>query len=548
MSVKKIVIRIILILAILFVILKGLEWWLEHNFAARINANPERAYNIEYEDFNLHTGLKGITLDKVRIRPLKKVEGAASIVGDVDYATLNGLVWVDLLFGKTLNISEIAFEQPVFEITLRTDTVKKNSGTGIQDMFGDILSRGDLQNFRIENGSMVLKESGSEKIKGQIKKVNVTAVNLETDTIQLSHLIPFKLEDLHVEIEDIEFDLNDYTHLKLGQINYDLKEKVIKLQHLSMGYSIDWVAVSKKVGIQNDVIEVSVKEISMHELEPSSSFYSHLDISARKVLIDSLDITLSRNKNLERPADAVKPMFNGMISSIPIPVEIDSIQLLNSRVTYRELGVNKDESGKLSLQNIDGVIKEFTNIPKKQDKIHQLQSELSANFNGFGNMEIGLTIPYDKEAFQLEVDMKNLEMNKFNPMLIPLAGVEIESGDLQRLHYTMNAESQFSQNNLIFDYKDLHVALIKEKENHKFKKRAIISLIAEATVKNNNYPDHKNYLTASYDTERNIYRSPVNYIIQGMVQGIVRIVPGKNIGNMATKDSKKKKKKKKKEK
>ena len=68
-------------------------------------------------------------MDKVKIRPLKKIEGAASIVGDVDYATLKGLVWVDLLFGKSLNIEEIAFEEPVFEITLRADTVKKNSGT-----------------------------------------------------------------------------------------------------------------------------------------------------------------------------------------------------------------------------------------------------------------------------------------------------------------------------------------------------------------------------------------------------------------------------------
>ncbi|MGI9533052.1 DUF748 domain-containing protein [Lutimonas sp.] len=545
---KKVILRIVIVLGILFVILKGIEWWLEHNFAAKINANPERAYNIDYEDFDLHTGLKGITLDKVKIRPLNETEGAASIVGDVEYATLKGLVWVDLLFGKTLNITEISFEQPVFEITLRADTVKKNSGTGIQDMFGDILSRGDLQNFRIENGSMILKEPGSGKIKGEIKKVNVLATDLETDTVQLSHLIPFKLGDLQVEIEEIKFDLNEYTHFKLGKIEYDLKEKVIKLLDLSMGYSIDWVAVSNKVGFQNDIIELHVKEISMHELEPSSSFYSHLDISARKVLIDSLDIKLSRNKNLERPADVVKPMFNGMISAIPIPVELDSIQLLNSTVTYQELGAKKEESGKLSLRNIDGVIRGFTNIPEKQDNLKQLRSDLSANFNGYGNMQIALVVPYKTESFQLKVDMKSLEMNKFNPMLIPLAGVKIESGELQKLEFKMNAGHQYSKNNLIFDYKDLHVSLIKEKENHKFKKRAIISMIAEATVKNNNYPEYKNYLTAAYDTERNVHRSPVNYIIQGMVQGIVRIVPGKNIGNAVTKDTKEKKDKKKKKK
>ena len=31
-------------------ILKGTEWWLQRNFKAKINSNPDRAYNIEYEE------------------------------------------------------------------------------------------------------------------------------------------------------------------------------------------------------------------------------------------------------------------------------------------------------------------------------------------------------------------------------------------------------------------------------------------------------------------------------------------------------------------
>lgn len=539
---KKIFIKLIIVLGVLFILLKGVEWWLEHNFNARINSNPDRAYNIEYDDFDLHTFLKGITLDKVRIRPLNPIKGGTIIIGDVDYATLNGLVWVDLLIGKTLNIREIAFEQPVFEITLRTDTVKKSSGSGLQDMFGDILSRGDLQNFSIKNGSMILKEPESGKIKGQVSKVNIEAKELETDSLKITNLIPFKLGGLIIKIEDVKFDINEYTHFNLGSLSYNLKEKQISLKDLSLGYSIDWVTVSEKIGFQNDVIELSVKELSIHELEPSNNFYSYLDILARKILIDSLDIKLQRNKNLSRPADAVKPMFNGMISSIPIPVEVDSIQILNSTLTYSELAAKKDESGSISLKNINGVIRGFTNISTKQQSKKKLEALLTSSLNGFAGIDIDLTVPYNKEAFQLSVAMGQMELNKFNPMLLPLAGVEIESGALKKLNYTMNAGPNQSQNSLIFDYNNLHVKLTKEKENHKHKKRAIISMIAEAAVKNDNCPEDKHYLTATYQTERNIYRSPVNYIIQGLIQGVVRIVPGKNIGKAITKDKKKKKK------
>ena len=540
---KNIFKRVLIILGILFIIVKGLEWWLEHNFNARINSNPDRAYNIEYEDFDLHTFLKGITLDKVRIRPLNKVEGATSIIGDVDYATLKGLVWVDLLFGKTLNISEIAFEEPVFKITLRADPVKKNSGTGIQNMFGDILSRGDLQSFKIKNGSMVLLDPESGKIKGQVSKVNIEANELETDSLRLTHIIPFNLGNLIVNIEDVTFDLNEYTHFSLGSVEYDFAGKKLELNDLSIGYSIDWVAVSEKIGVQNDVIELDVKEISIHDVQHSSKFYSDLEIIADKILIDSLDIKLQRNKNLTRPADKKKPMFNGMISAIPIAVKLDSIQIVNSTLTYRELGVKKDESGSISIKNIDGIIDGFTNIPKMQKQIGQLEAKLTSNLNGYAAMGFDLIVPYDREAFELSVVLGQMELEKFNPMIMPLAGVEIKSGELKRLNYHMNASEHVSQNKLAFDYSDFHVVLLKEKENHQFKKRPIITMIADATVKNNNLPDGKNYLTANYQSERNIYRSPVNYIIHGLVQGAARIVPGKNIGKMITKDKKKKKKK-----
>ncbi len=52
----------------------------------------------------------------------------------------------------------------------------------------------------------------------------------------------------------------------------------------------------------------------------------------------------------------------------------------------------------------------------------------------------------------------------------------------------MKAGPNQSQNNLIFDYNNLNVNLIKEQENHKFKKRVIISMIAQAAVKNDNFP------------------------------------------------------------
>ncbi len=541
---KKIAIWVIVILGILFFIIKGLEWRIESKFQARINSNPDRAYNITYSDFDLDTFFKGITLYEVSIEPLNPGNGTI-IKGHVDYATINGIVWSDFLFGKKLNLDEIAFEQPLFEVTLSADTTKKTSGKGLQEMFGDILSRADLNSFRIQNGSVILRNPLSQDIKGQIKRINIVATEIETDSLKFKHIIPFEVGNLSVDIESATFKPNDYTDIRLGSFHYNLMDKEILLSDISLGYSIDWVEVSKRVGIQKDIIELNIKEIGIHKLEPSSDFYTQLDIEAQKVSINELNIKMQRNKNISSPPDTAKPMFQGIINAIPIAVLIDTVQISNSSVTYGELGVKKSESGSLKIQDINGNITDITNMPNEQINKGELDAKINASLLGKAGINIDLNVPYDKETFSLAVDVGEMNLTNLNPTLKPLAGVEMVTGQMKRIQFQMNAGPVKSQNKLVFDYSSLHATLINEKSKDKSKKRVLLSAIANAAIRENNIPGQNKYIIAEYQSERNINRSPINYIIQGLINGVTRIVPGKAIQKLINKDDKKRNKSKK---
>ena len=522
---KKIIIGILVALALFLVVIKGLELWVETNFEARFNSDPNRAYNLTYSELDLDTFLNGITLINVSIEPLNPQKGAV-IKGHVDYATLNGLALRSLLFKKSLNISEIAFVRPKFEITLSPDTIQKTSGEGMQSMFGDIISGMNINNFRIDNGSVTLIDPISKTIKGQVKKVNIIATEIDTDSLKLEHIIPFEMEDLHVDLDDISIEINDYTHFELGRIQYKLKEKKILINDVSLGYSIDWVEVSKRVGLQNDIIELNLKEIAIHKFEPSDSFYSQLDVVAQKITLDSLNIKLQRNKNIPRPQDTLKPSFQGIIMDIPIALLIDSIQISNSSVTYSELGVKKSETGSIKIQEINGTIIGVTNMPEQQKKIGQLDAKFEASLLGKAEVNINLNAPYDAETFTLAVDVGVMNMTHLNPTIKPLAGVEMISGQMRQIKFNMNAGPKRSQNKLVFDYNNLHLKVINQKNKGKGKKKVILSAIANGAIRTDNIPGEKRYHIADYQSKRNVNRSPINYIIQGLIEGFKKIVPG----------------------
>ncbi|NND80657.1 MAG: DUF748 domain-containing protein [Maribacter sp.] len=542
-KVKKISIGVLIVLGILFLVIKGFEWKIESNFQDSINSNPDRAYNITYIDLDLDTFFKGVTLDEVRIEPLHPGKGTV-ITGHVDYATIQGIVWRDFLFDKKLNIREIAFEQPLFEVTLGADTTKTKGGKGMQDLFGDILLRADLNTFRIQNGSIVLKDSVSQTVKGEIKRIDILATEIETDSLKFKHLIPFEVGNLNIDIDSITFKPDDYTAINLGRFHYNLRDKEFLLNDLSLGYSLDWVEVSKRLGVQNDIVELDVKEIGIHGLEPSSDFYTQLDIEAEKITVDDLNIKLQRNKNLPRPADVAKPMFQGIINAIPMAILIDTIQISNAAITYGELGVEKHETGSIKIHDMNGKITGVTNMPEEQLHIGELEAKINASIAAKTQINIDLKVPYDIETFSIAVAVGAMSMTSLNPTLKPLAGVEMVTGQMNRMQFAMNAGPYRSQNKLVFDYSDLHLKLINEAD--KGKKKVLLSAIANGAIRPNNLPGQKKYLTANYSSVRNPYRSPINYIVQGLVQGFTRIVPGTFVQKLINKDSKKRKKKRKK--
>ena len=67
---KKKISSVLIVLVLIAITNKGAEIWIKSNFQAKINSNPDRAYNITYSEIELNFSFDGITLKKVAIEPL----------------------------------------------------------------------------------------------------------------------------------------------------------------------------------------------------------------------------------------------------------------------------------------------------------------------------------------------------------------------------------------------------------------------------------------------------------------------------------------------
>jgi len=533
--------KILLFVLIGFIGLSQLtEWYLEKKFNRLINNNPDRSYDIVYEDFALHTFLSGITLDEVAISPLNK-EGTM-VYGTVDYANLSGFAWQKFLFSRTLQVDEISFVSPSINVFMSKDSTesKKKESLSLQSLFNDILSRADLRRFQIDNGSIAFKESDST-LKGNIHNIDLLASEIETDSSQLTHIIPFKMGNLEVVIDSMYYLINPYTKARITNVNYSIANENISLNDVALEYDKNWIKISEQRGIQDDVMEFYLKSLVISGIDFSSSFWTHLEIQARKMEIDSLRLRMNRNKNLPRPPDVAKPLFQGMIAKIPYSINLDSLNISNSSILYGELSINKETTGVIEMNAINGSITQLSTSTEHQKDLEFLDAHFNARLNDAAPIYIHLQMPYQRDAFTLHTQLHDLDMRKLSPSLVPLLGVEIKEGQLHKLDYQMNASYYQSTNKLSMDYENLHLTVYKEQHDGSEHKKNFLSSIANVAIRHHNMPQDKGYVTAAYATQRNIYRSPFQHIVAGALDGAKRIVPGKGLQNLINKKSKEEK-------
>ncbi|MDR7131379.1 hypothetical protein J2X69_003743 [Algoriphagus sp. 4150] len=503
------------------------EKWLVKTLPDRMNANEDRAYDIRFENADVRLFRGSIELKDISVHPVKD-SMATTITGTMQSVRLGELKMLSFIFGDVLDIGELKFEGPKF-ILVRNDSISKKPADvsmAFQDFFGDIVSRGVIHNFILENGSgEFFTQSDTLRKFGSFDSFNITAVDLETDSVRLNYAIPFKLESIQSGLKNLQINIDKELTFTLGEFNYDSKADSFDFFDLKLAYDDSNLAAAKRARFQRDYIEIDLKHLKIEKISARSSIYGDWSVVAGLMTIDSLILHDVRNKNKPRPYDEPeKPMFEGMVELIPFPLELDTVRVLNSTITYSQISEGKSQPGSLNFEQLSALITRVVSLDSLQSGEMLIHGE--AVLNGFAPMRMDVTVPYgmgaNEERFHLEASVDPFGLPSLNGILGDLVSVNINSGRMEKLEITMDANPKYSSNFMKFHYSDLKLELRDEEE----KKKKLMSTLSNILISNNNLPENRNYRTATFRTERNIYRGTFNLIWESLREGMLEIAPG----------------------
>lgn len=521
--------KIGLILLITLAVLCGLgvlafsfaENWVNKNLPVILNSNPERRYDVLFEKVQFDFFKRVILIEDVKIRPFGDQVGTVARA-EVYQAFLSQIDPMKLFFKKDLSIGDLMFLEPHFRVYFSSDSVGQDqAGDALQGLFGDLLSRGQISNFQVGRANAEFFREDS--LIGSISDLNIIATDLITDSIKLSNPIPFDYGRVRIALDRLQYRMDNGQNLDVGEVKFDTQKSEIKiLGGFSMKYREEVQKLAKSLPYQQDLVEVEMDSLIFSGLEANTNLYSDLDVRSQKLQVFGLDLRDFRDKSRPRAPEPVKPMFQGLIQQINFPIRLDTLELIEGKITYGETVPNSGAQWDIHFDQLNGIITKLTTIPEFQRQYGMVEAKFEGKLEGQSKINFQLTVPFDEDVFKLKAELSRFNLTGLNAILKPVMNGDIVDGRLDRLKLELVATATGADATLYFDYADLKVELFKKGTQ---KRSRLKSALANLVINTSNLPGDKNYNIPSYRVVRDQHRGPFHLIWNSTKEGIMQVVP-----------------------
>ncbi|WP_297335583.1 DUF748 domain-containing protein [Algoriphagus sp.] len=517
------------LLAFLFLMVSAnfvLEYWLEYKVKNLLNSDADRKYDLLFEEVKIDLLSRKIALNTIRLIPREQQLGIR-VNGSVHEILFSDVRYWDLLLKNQVSIGELYLREPSFRLVRQDSTFGgKDNSKAFQELFGDLIKRGRIEDFKLSNGTaeLFLGQQDSLFRFGQFTDLNIQATGLKTDSLILTNPVPFEVEQITSSFKNFKLYLTENQTFSIENFEFDYSSKTLLMEGLSLSHSIPLQQVAQKDSFQRDVMTFDLKQFKVAELDANSNLYGNWTIIAGVAILDSLVFRDLRDKNIPRKPNDEKPMFAAMLKKLPLPLKINQVTLSRATIFYDEIGQGESQPARLSFENLTAEIQNLVSIDSLQDE-GSMKMKVFSDFLGKGRLEADFVIPFDQPYFNLDLKLGQMDLVHLNAITRPLGNIQIESGRLHELKLQMRAQESGSENKVWFDYSDLSLQVLNGARNNR--KNGFLTLMAGLAISKENRVEHKNYQKAQFNSQRNPYRGPFNFIWENTKTGMEEIVPSK---------------------
>ncbi|SFJ28851.1 AsmA family protein [Myroides guanonis] len=476
-------------------------------------------YHINYKNIEFSFFYTALSIEDITISSIETAKNSSypNIAGSLKKLHISGIHPLQIIQGKPIELNSISIINPDFRITKKTiDSLhQKNFST-------KKLPKLNVESFTITDGS-ILYENQEDSLhlndsKGSvsIKQFDLQLKYLQIDTDDTLQKMPVSYDNLLFSMKEIHYDTRKFYDLTIDNIQF--KDNSLSLHYLKLKPKYSRKKHVAMLALADDIFNLNANKIVLNNLSWHIDSLSKLNVTSNKLLIDSLNANIYRNK-IPPFNHSTKSMFSKKLRNLPFGLEIDTTKITSSKLVYEEVDEKAIAPGKLIFNNFNATIK---NIVSGYGKTKSLDTQIAVDAFFMNDAPLHVDWSFNvlnpSDQFQIRGTIKNFDAPAMNPFIKPYIKAST-SGKLEYVAFNFYGNNQEAFGSFAMKHKDLKVTLYRADGKEK---RALLTKIGNWFIREDSKGETKEIEIKK--VERIQEKSFFNYLWLCILQGLKQTV------------------------
>lgn len=463
------------------------------------------AFDSLYSDPNRNL----IVIENLSLAPQNETSCLANEGLMVREVRIQGFSLLAFLTNGTIRLRRVIINDP----TLAFSPPLGNANKDVAPAAGNTRVR--IAELRLNGLHMLYADSGACQFATE-GRTGAVLQNLTVD-LPLTKLANVRASAIQLFETHISLEQNLYA-LDIQRIEINPGQKSLSMDTLTITPQLSKSEFTKRIGYERDRIEGTIPFIRVDDLVFNST--DSTAVRASRMRLQGF-LKFFRDKRLPHKG-VTKPLPQRHLANLPFQIHVDSIVIEKSYVAYEEYAEGADAPGKIFFDDLEGTIANVTNAPT--GKNNKVRVSASARFMASAIAKLSAELDLNGGASSASGSLQHLRLNKLNTLLEPMAGLQINSGQLNSLNFRFQFNDFRADGSATLDYQDLRIISLREGETRQEEKKKdnietfiLNTFIIKKTMSRGMSQDDR---TGTILFERDRTRSVFNYWWKSVFTGI----------------------------
>lgn len=247
--------------------------------------------------------------------------------------------------------------------------------------------------------------------------------------------------------------------------SWDPTSRSLQLSKFNITPNENLATTFSKTQWQSDYIYAKGEKLTLSNIRFPAE-HQPFSIGMSGIILDSIQLSASRDKHMSFRHGFEKPMPTKLINTIPFPVNIDTISIHSTTVTYNERSIATGKWSSIPIRNINGTITNLYSRNNNQDtlKINAAGGLFDGYIRHFSYRE---SYGDSLSSFSANTWFSAIDLTQFSQVSIPAAAVSITGGHVDTSWSSWQGNKYVTFGTMNFWYNKLHVKVLNKTDSTK---------------------------------------------------------------------------------